>query len=249
MDELDKYLFHDDWYAQIPNVHRWLNGDESQPFALAYPHGKFNVDFWFAPFYVMRAIMGWRDIASGFANLFGDHDKLDGPAEMLRRAWGRDVLGSLAWWAWTNPKQVSDSAPSTAFREAGLPDELEPIALQFGFGGGYDPKHLVGHEHACTSYYQSGKAEWHSNEPAPDDLVVIKTEAPRRVALIVDRFEDWPRELGRLSSELQDGKPSWHVHVVTRSTGFIGRFRRCWDCGRWFQGRSSIHRWGHSEEE
>jgi len=246
MDELDKYLFGDEWYAQIPNVHRWLNGDESQPFALAYPHGKFNVDFWFAPFYVMRAILGWRDIAAGFARLDGGHAEPDGPAEMMMRAWGRDVLGSLAWWAWTNPKQVSGSPPSPVFREAGLPAEMEPVALRFGFGGGYDPKHLVEHSRRCVEEYQGGEHSIPTKKPAPDDVVVIRTESPRRVALIVDRFEDWPRELGRLSAELRNDKPSWHVHVVTRSMGYIGRFRRCWDCGRWFQGRSTFHRWGHA---
>jgi len=249
MDELERYLFHDDWYAQIPNVHRWLNGDESQPFVLAFPHDKINVDFWFSPFYVMRAILGWRDCAAGFANLYGDHGELDGPAEILRRAWGREVLGSLAWWAKSNAKQVSDSPSSPDFRQAGLHEELEPVALHHGFGGGYDPKHLIGHEQTCTGWYQGGASAWHNDEPTPNNLVVIKTESPRRVALIVDRFEDWPRELGRLSKGLREGKPSWHVHVVTRRMGYIGSLRRCWDCGRWFQGRSTFHRWGHSEGE
>ncbi len=249
MDELDQYLFHDDWYAQIPNVHRWLNGDESQPFALVYPHGKFNVDFWFAPYYVMRAILGWRDLAAGCANLDGAHGDLDGPADMMWRAWGRDVLGSLAWWAWSNPHQVADAPPCAAFLEAGLAEEFEPIAQQHGFGGGYDPKHLLSHVQTCTRWYQDGGTGYASEEPIPEDMVVIKTENPRRVALIVERFEDWPPELGRLSGQLRGGTPSWHVHVVSRTTGYIGRFRRCHDCGRWFQGRASHHKWGHAEDE
>ena len=247
MDELDQYLFHDDWYAQIPNVHRWLNGDETEPFALVYPHGKFNVDFWFAPFYVMRAILGWRDLAAGFVGLEATQGDLDGPADMIRRAWGRDVLGSLAWWAWSNPKQVSDSPPNPAFRESGLAEDLGPTALLHGFEGGYDPKHLIEHGRCSFVWYQGGGHPNSHDDPSSTAPELIKTNSPRRVALIVDRFEDWPRELFTLSKGLRTGKPSWHVHVVSRSTGYIGRFRRCHDCGRWFQGRASHHKWGHAE--
>ena len=245
MRDEDQFLFSDDWYAQIPNVHRWLGGDSSQPFPRVYPHDKFQVDFWFAPFYLMKAILGWKDIAAGVAHLFDAQSTLEGPAQMLDSVWGKELLGSLAWWAWSNSGYVGRGQPSLVFREHGLPEKYEPVALQNGFGGGGDPIHLVDHIQICTGHYQGGERVEDVDESPPANFEFIKTDSPRRVVMIVDRFEQWPPELGRLSNNLPNDPPSWHVHVVVRSMGYIGCFRRCWDCGRWFQGKAIHHKWGH----
>ncbi len=76
------YYFGDQRYEQVPRIHRWLRGDESQPFVL----GGEGRDYWFAAYYLCRAILGWADCGRGIKLLEHPHTP-DGAARVLHVAW------------------------------------------------------------------------------------------------------------------------------------------------------------------
>jgi len=78
----------------------------------------------------------------------------------------------------------------------------------------------------------------------PYELVTDKQY--RRTAMFVERLGHWPMAMQSCTRDVPLGHPSWRVFVTSRRDGFIGRFRRCQDCKRWFQGRTHIHRMGHA---
>lgn len=104
----------------------------------------------------------------------------------------------------------------------------------FRFTGGYDPHHLVPHLHEVI--------EATARPISPGSIV----REGRRLVLFVDRFDEWP---GSMHSLVLTGseQPSWRVDVVARRDGYLGQFRRCWQCRRWFQGRAELHLLGHEE--
>ena len=240
MDE--EIPFDDVWYRQVPNVHRWLSGDSSTPFVLTTPHPMVNVDFWFAPFYLMRAILGWRDVAAGIVALRAA-GSLVGPSNVLMEAWHPDYLDAIIRWADANWSWVTGCAQAKS-----RPRRTEFDRVGLDLGAGCDPKHLVDHVGVCTRWYQHSFAgERFASDDSLGDLgvEVLRSHVPPRLMLIFDEFWDWPLALGRYGSDLPAGPPSWHVHLVSRRGGYVGPFRRCWECGWWFQGPARFHRLGH----
>lgn len=234
-DHLAGYYFRDNWYAQVPRVHRWLVGDEREPFALE--HG--GHDYWFAAYYLCRAILGWSDCGLGLQRL-ADTSADAGPVHVLHMGWDRR-LDALGLWAWTSGEV---GVSNHARREAGrYGDEhrvhrAEALREAFGFTGGYDPHHLGPHLSPVEGPLMA--------EPQNLQLEVIKQD--RRVVLFVDRFDDWPAHLRAIATTL-GGKepPSWRVDIVSRRDGVLGQWRRCWECRRWFQGHAEHHKLGHAD--
>jgi hypothetical protein len=247
MDYDEPHLpFDDEWYKQIPNLHRWLLDDRSMPFHRAYPHPMFEVDFWFVPFFLMRTILGWSDCPEGIARLLTDSATLEGPVTLLRDVWGERVLGPLGWWAWANADKVSAGSAGLTFAERGLDKSFEEAADREGFTGGWDPKHLIGHLSPCVRPLQEGHLDTPRARAALEGVKIAHEHQQRRCVLLVRSYDQWPTALAVLGNDLPEGPPSWRVHVVTEDHGVVGEFRRCWDCGWWFQGPARFHQWGHA---
>ena len=241
--------FRDEWYRQVPNLHRWVSGDRSEPFVRQYPHHLFEVDFWFAPYFLMRVVLGWRDCSEGIAKLLEGGHELEGPIATLPEAWDDRILGSLGWWAWSNAGYVTKGPPGPRFKEQGLTERFQQVAEVEGLTGGCDPKHLVPHLNPCVGPLQSD----HHDSPARtgdnrDDVRIVTEHKARRCVVLVHRYDQWPVALAALGRDLPDGPPSWRVNVVTDDQGHLGEFRRCWDCGAWFQGPARFHQWGHLDD-
>jgi hypothetical protein len=233
-DELARFYFRDSWYAQVPRVHRWLRGDERElPVLEREGH-----DYWFAAYYVCRAILGWSDCGLGVQRLAGASVPT-GPTNLLRTGW-RDRLDALGLWAWI----TGEGGIATRDREASrFGDEervhrAEVLREAFGFTGGYDPHHLGPHLHPVEA----------SLRGEPQNVQLDSIRQDRRVVLFVDRFDDWPTHLHALTSTLSGTEPpSWRIDIVSRREGFLGQWRRCWDCRRWFQGSAEHHKLGHPD--
>ena len=247
MGDESRLPFQDEWYAQIPNLHSWLRGDRSNPFLRTYPHQQFEVDFWFAPFYLMRVILGWKDCSQGIAHLLTETSALAGPVDVLGEVWGARVLGPLGWWAWKNAKNICQSSPGPLYHERGLPERFEDLAGQEGFTGGWDPKHLTVHLAPCIGPLMGGHPSTNPRlEPEGDAVRLVQDHPNRHYVLLLHRYEQWPQALATLALDIPEGPPSWRIHVVTDDLGSLGEFRRCWDWGVWFQGPARFHQWGHS---
>lgn len=224
----------DPWHAQIPNVFRWLNGQREQPFTRGYPAVLFDAAFWSAPYYIMRGLLGWRDVAAGVAHQLTEAFGVSGPAEVLRTAWDEAVLGSIGWWSWTHPQYQCE--PSQLFAKLGYPARFAQIAEWNGFVGGFEPHHLTGHI-------------WNSSSPDGDPIATIVSEKSKNAAIIIDVTESLRGSLEQLSPRIPDVRAPWNVHATSREHGYLGSFRRCTQCKRWFQGPFAPHSWGHAPGE
>ena len=261
MSDNSNYPYEDPWFEQLPELHRGLAGDEhatvvapnKQLYQDADPPAGLHLpcvedSYWTAAYYLMRVLMGWQDCSRGLPKLFENRGSLDGPARFLYNTWGHDRLASMAYFSWKHAKWAG-LPPNPSFEKDGW-------AKKFNFHPDYHQlsegvlNHVFVHVKPIIEQLQGQGGPYVSIGAQPSPPTIIKTASPRRVALIVDKFENWPVELRRLSEELpRDRGRSWHVHVVAMRFGYIGRFRRCHDCGRWFQGRAIFHKWGHAEEE
>jgi hypothetical protein len=225
----------DPWHAQVPNVHRWLNGHRGRPFRRDYPSDGIQIGYWFPPFYVMRALLGWRDLASGVASALTEPVEPSGPAEVLVKAWDEATLGSLGWWAWTNPHRY-DCEPSRVFEKLRYPERFRGVAEWNGFTGGTDPKHL--------------NRDFWLDDPMGHGIVdSVVSQNDAKCALIVDRTTGLLTALAAVSQRIPDARPAWVVHVTARDHGYLGGYRRCARCRRWFAGRYAPHAWGHTRDE
>ena len=74
-----------------------------------------------------------------------------------------------------------------------------------------------------------------------------KDNTTRRAVLIVNHLGSWRSDLQRAGEQLPElGDRSWHVEVFDRQVGNLGRYRRSRVTGNWFQGKHSVHLWGHA---
>jgi hypothetical protein len=231
----------DPWHAQVPNVHRWLNGQRDRPFDRDATNQCGGSPFWFAPFYVMRGLLGWRDIGSGVAHVLTEAGEPNGPAAMLTTAWDEATLGTLGWWAWTNADYFQYE-PSPIFPEHGYPERYREIARRNGFAGGCDPMHLTGHLWPYSPLAPSAATA----APAIERIIAA---TDGKGALIIGHTSGLLTALTALSPRVPDARPAWVVHVTARDHGYLGGYRRCARCRRWFTGRYAPHAWGHTRDE
>lgn len=238
LDERE-HPFNDRWFAQVENVHRWLAGDCSEAFELV--DGDRGEDYWAAAYYLCRLILGWNDCGGALrrAGAGEGTDDVDGPLAVLRRGWG-DRLDVLGLWAWLHGEKGIANHP--ARRAADYGDEARVSCAQAGlrtfrFNGGWDERHLD-HVRAAAESRLYG-------HHAP--LTVDAVRADRRIIAIVERLDQWPATLASIATTLTGSEPpSWRIEVVARREGFLGQWRRCWTCQRWFQGRWTDHALGHA---
>ena len=53
-------------------------------------------------------------------------------------------------------------------------------------------------------------------------------------------------ELAEVISRFIDAaQPAWHFYLTSMADGWLGEFKRCWECGCWFMGRANDHKLGH----
>jgi hypothetical protein len=219
----------DVWFEQVANVHRWLAGDEQVPFErFTGTPGPGDVSYWLAAYYVMKHLLAWKDVPAGVMALLATHSP-QGPGRLLCRVWGREALQAIAWW-------VRECERSTRSSEASVPEPIPSFmgsAQRCGLAGGSDPKHLVGHlgKHRVL------------NEDSFESTVIGRE---RRIAMFVEQFEHVPTALFNLMRSAPKGPPSVHVHVTATRFGYVGLYRACWTCGRWFQGPARHHLPGHA---
>src|SRR5688572_10905834 len=84
--------------------------------------------------------------------------------------------------------------------------------------------------------------DWLDRNCDPLGLVADPTSLGRVFSEIVR--SDCGHALGSLKYALPRPPPSWRVDVTSKTDGYLGQFRSRWSCGRWFQGRAMIHKWG-----
>lgn len=230
-------FFDDAWYRQVPRVHRWLVGDTSERFEIR-DQGH---DYWFAAYYLCRAILGWSDVGRALQGL-PSMNGLDGPAHLLVAGWGKR-LDALGLWAWTHGEAATAGASHgerdpARYATGDRQGTAEGLLSKHGFTGGYDMFHLGPH--------LSGIEGPLGARAVSGNVKLDAVRQGRRIVLVVDRFEEWPVHLGALGAQLKGAEPpSWAVDVVSRRDGALGQWRRCWECKRWFQGRAEWHKLGH----
>lgn len=231
--------FGDEWYARVPAVHASLTGHPPDMFALPPTH---DPSYWFAPYYLMRAVLGWSDCGLGLRTLLFNEIGTDAePAMFLKRIWGRfGQLDALAYWAWTRGEHVGETTRPRAliqFRDRAWARRAEILAKAFGFGGSGDDYHLAGHVSVIEHLL-------YDSAPQTPPGEIIRRDEERVAAAIVERFEDWPRVLCHFGS-LMPGS-SWRISITSKSDGYLGSFQKCRSCRRWFQGDPEHHEWGHA---
>ena len=157
----------------------------------------------------------------------------------LLETWWAPMGGLLALRSW----HLGLSTGEKQSTEPGHPSQkdaarMKAAADSLGFTGGSDPHHLRGHLEPVEIGLVRGEVHPYMyagfEHDAPANARCIRDDAGRYVTLLVDTFENWAPELGRLSKSLPPSKPTWSVDVVSRRDGWLGAFRRCWTCGRWF---------------
>lgn len=203
------------------------------------------------------AVLGWTDLARGVERWFAGGGAVGGANEVharLREA--IDIGGrfeALAWWTWMCRVHVERKGYVEQGAHAGkqglrpCPFAREVVAEIHGLGADNDALHATWHLTCVSSLLLAG--DWAGvpgDRPEPKFETILKY-SQRRGVVLADSFEGYPLALGRLARELPTGMPAWTVDVVSRKDGWLGQFRRCWTCGRWFMGSAVVHSWGHAE--
>ena len=115
-----------------------------------------------------------------------------------------------------------------------------------GFLGGTDPYH-IGHIHQV---FQCLPRTMDSTRPTGQipiakNAEVVMSPETRRISVVVKDFEDWPVALGAVSQAVDANQPAWHLLLTSVADGWLGEFKRCWECGSWVMGRAFDHKLGH----
>lgn len=207
----------------------------------------------FAGLYGFVAILGWTDLGRGVEQWLAGVGAVGGAEEVharLREA--IDIGGrfeALAWWAWMRRVHVEGTGyvdQGAHVDDPGLrpcPFARKVVAEVHGLAADNDALHATGHLTAVSVPLVTGA--WAGARPEPKFETILKY-SQRRGVVLADSFEGYPLALGRLARDLPTGKPAWTVDVVSRKDGWLGQFRRCWTCGRWFMGSAVVHAWGHA---
>lgn len=246
--------FGDRWYTAVAALHRRLAGEDVP---LVSTHGQWEAELpvKFAGLYGFMAVLGWTDLGRGVEQWLGGGVTVGGENEVhgrLREA--IDIGGrfeALAWWVWMRKVHVVEGyvMQGAHVHDPGLrpcPFAREVVAEVHGLAADNDALHATGHLTCVSSTLLTGGwAGVPGHRPEPKFETILKY-SQRRGVVLTDRFEGYPLALGRLARELPTGKPAWIVDVVSRRDGWLGQFRRCWTCGRWFMGSAVVHAWGHA---
>ena len=235
-------------YEQVPNLHRHLNGFRDHGIMKSRAHEDPNIEpedhrlsYWFTAYYLMKAVLAWSDCCKGLITAFDNRGELQGPVRVLYESWEYDELCALAYWCWVHRGGNDEATRWSKFESKGNKKLCRKYAGYHGLDGA-DSYHLENHISWILSPHQ-----YCADAELKDKPTVVWDSHQKKAMLLIDRFAAWPGALSTLSREVPLGPPSRHVHVVSRHLGYLGKFRRCWQCGRWFQGQARFHLWGHAE--
>lgn len=112
------------------------------------------------------------------------------------------------------------------------------------WGGGSDPMHLWGGQHAGAP---SGPQVFGDTGIMSEARLVFADPIQRSATVIVETAKGWYARLAELGGglpQLRNG-PSWRIDVIVKSIGFVGTYRRSRDTGLWFAGKHRYHTVGN----
>jgi len=233
-----------EWCRLIPRLHQILASPDT---GHSFPAFRSDMEldeacaYWETANYLLRRLLGWRDIGLGLQWWFteGKPELDDARLMVLKRVFDADGhLETLAMWGWVHaaydsggeqraPERFAGVEASKAFQEK-YPGYGRTLAHD-PFHGGSNALHL---DHSIHDY--TGQDV--------DAQLLSSDESKRKAVLILDDARGWHAALHNYGSRLPDlGERSWHVDVVVRPIGWLGMFRRSRVTGEWFQGKHSIH--------
>ncbi len=228
----------DPWCRYIPQLHRLL-ADPSTIDQFPSVTREMSLDeacaVWETLHYLLKGLLGWDDPGAGLVHWYAAGQPVDDSPllALASRIWGRGgLIDDYAAWTWTGERAVRLAPHPDWWREY---MSGPPRRGHNAYFGGYNPLHL-GHSD-----------EFGYDEPDCEQAQLNYDKASRRAVLIVNHLGSWRRDLQRAGEQLPElGDRSWHVEVFDRQTGYLGLYRRSRVTGNWFQGKHSVHLWGHA---
>jgi hypothetical protein len=203
--------------------------------------------YWETLHYLLRVILGWREIGAGLAWWYsiGKADLGDPCLKIARKVWDDEgQLDYFAAWAWSNAYVGSsdhlspaDMAQRSMWRNEEWWRTLKRQGMRYRncpFYGGTNALHL-GH----SDDFGMGEARSRSRG--------YWSKTGRHAVLIVDGLLSWRNERREFAQQLPPlGNRSWHLEVFDRTTGYLGLYRQSRVTGLWFMGKHSLHMRGNS---
>jgi len=151
----------------------------------------------------------------------------------------------FAAWAWTNWEGYFNTEhkrdrPLDGLRIGREASDVEAAMRAYG-----SEANFLHHLSAYVAQVEHELYDERTDKQLPPYEFVVSTKQ-RRTALFVERLDHWLMAMHSCTRELPLGHPSWRVFVKSRRDGYLGQFRRCQDCKRWFQGHTEVHKLGHA---
>ncbi|MHC5796478.1 hypothetical protein ACVXZ4_09990 [Lacisediminihabitans sp. FW035] len=218
--------------------------------------GPDSLGYWSALQWLLTYTLGWKSHGRGLRNWY-DAGK---PTDDLRLAlvsevWDRDgLLDQYLAWAHTDSAAEAsrplDWIADVVSADAGVIGprwsvwlrEIEARAKRASGSSYYQP-----HEQHLEEGMHVGGGIDHSNTSVVDATLSVVSRPLKLAVLTVPSMIGWYSTLNRMAAQLPPiGAQSWHVEVYTKTTGYLGSYRRSRQTGLWFTGKHRFHQMGSS---
>lgn len=188
--------------------------------------------------------LGWPRIDVGLLNWArSGFDAMNDPTlRVIFRHWGAALPVATLW----SFERSGAPGPSTA----ASPQLIATLHREAnGFtGAGPGGLHLENHYSLeCAGHWSSAyrPREWGTGRPT-EVMVEQRHLDPGGLTLILPTYANWYgalEEVGERLSPLPNGR-SWRIDLTIAPIGYVGKFRRSRESGRWFTGRHRAHALG-----